>query len=67
MKVPVARHPNIEPDLLDQTNINLDLFNTILQTTNNQVELECSWATIERDISIQENWEFRQRQLRNQL
>jgi hypothetical protein len=67
MTVPVARKPNIEPDLSDQTNITLNLFNTILQTTNNWVELERSWATIERDISIQENWEFRQRQLRNQL
>jgi hypothetical protein len=65
MTVPVARHPNIEPDLLDQTKIALNLFNTILQTKNNWVELERSWATIERDISIQENWEFRQRQLRN--
>ena len=67
MTVLVARQPNIEPSLLDQTNITLNLFNTILQTTNNWVELERSWMTIERDISIQENWEFRQRQLRNQL
>ena len=58
MRVPVARQPNIEPGLLDQTNIALNLFNTILQTTNNRVDLECSWAAIERDISIQENWEF---------
>jgi hypothetical protein len=67
MTVPVSRQPNIEPNLSEQTIISLNLFNTILQTKNNQVELECSWATIERDISIQENWEFRQRQLRNQL
>ena len=67
MTVPVSRQPNIEPGLSDQTNITLNLFNTILQTTNNRVELEHSWAAIERDISIQENWEFRQRQLRNQL
>lgn len=67
MTGPVSRQPNIEPGLSDQTNIALNLFNTILQTANNQVELECSWAAIERDISMQKNWEFRQRQLRNQL
>jgi hypothetical protein len=65
MIVLVARQPNIEPGLSDQTSIALNLFNTISQTTNNQVDLERSWATIERDISIQENWEFQQRQLRN--
>jgi len=59
MTVPVARQPNIEPDLSDQTNIALNLFNTILQTTDNRVVLESSWETIERDINIQENWEFR--------
>ena len=52
MTVPVATQPNIKPDLSDQTSIALNLFNTILQTTNNRVELECSWATIERDINI---------------
>ena len=67
MTVPVSRHANIEIGLSYQTNIALNLFNTILQTTNNWVELERSWATIERDINIHENWEFRQRQLRNQL
>ena len=61
MTVPVARQPNIEPGLSDQTSISLNLLNTILQTTNNRVDLECSWATIERDINIQEKWEFRQR------
>jgi hypothetical protein len=58
MTVPISRHPNIEPSLSDQTSIALNLFNTILQTTNNWVELECSWTTIERDISIPQNWEF---------
>jgi hypothetical protein len=66
MTVPVTRQPNIEPGLSDQMSIALNLFNTILQTTNNRVELERSWAVIERDISIQENWEARQRLLRNQ-
>jgi hypothetical protein len=47
--------PNIKPGLLDQTSIALNLFNTILQIANNQVELERSWEVIERDISIQEN------------
>ena len=67
MTIPIERQPNIEPDLLDQTNITLNLFNTILQIDDNRVVLECSWEAIERDINIQENWEFRQRQLRNQL
>jgi hypothetical protein len=55
MTIPVARQSNIGPGLSDQTNIAINLFNTILQTTNNRVDLERSWATIERDISIQEN------------
>ena len=67
MIVPISRQPNIEPGISDQTSITLNLFNTILQTTSNRVELEHSWVTIERDINIQENLEFRQRQLRNQL
>jgi hypothetical protein len=67
MTVPSNRQPNIEPDLQDQTSIALNLFNTILQTTTTRVELERSWAVIEREISIQEQWEARQRQLRNQL
>ena len=65
MTMPIARQPNIEPSLSDQTNIALNLFDTILKTAITQVELERSWATIERDISIQERLEARQRQLRN--
>ena len=65
MTVPNSRQPNVEPGLQDQTNIALSLFNTILQTMTNRVELEQSLATIERDISIQEQQEARQRQLRN--
>jgi hypothetical protein len=53
MNVHVARQPNIEPGLQDQTNIALNLFNTILDTANTLVELNHSWATIERDISAQ--------------
>ena len=66
MNVPVARQPNIEPGLQDQTSIALNLFNTILYTANTWVELNCSWEAIEQDISSQERWEARQRQLRNQ-
>jgi hypothetical protein len=66
MNVPIARQPNIEPGLQDQTNIALNLFNTILDTTNTQAELNHSWETIERDISAQERWEARRRQPRNQ-
>ena len=65
MTVPSSRQPNVEPGLQDQTSIALNLFNTILQTTTNRVELENSWDAIERDISIQEQQEARQRQLRN--
>jgi hypothetical protein len=54
MTVPVTTQPNKELDLSDQTSIALNLFNTILQTTNTWVELERSWVAIERDISIQE-------------
>jgi hypothetical protein len=66
MTMPVARQPNIEPGLSNQTSISLNLFDTILKTSITRVELERSWATIERDISIQECLEARQRQLRNQ-
>ena len=65
MTVPNGRQPNVEPGLQDQTSIALNLFNTILQTTTNRTELERSWAGIERGISIQEQQEARQRQLRN--
>jgi hypothetical protein len=67
MIVPVVRQPNIEPDLIDQTHIVLNLFDTILKTANTWVELERSWASIERDINIQEQLEARQRQPRNEL
>ena len=59
MIVPSNRQPNIEPGLQDQTSIALNLFNTILQTTSTRVELERSWVVIEREISIQEQWEAR--------
>ena len=67
MTVPNNRQPNIEPGLQDQNSIALNLFNTILQIVTNWVELERSWGAIERDISIQEQREARQRQLGNQL
>ena len=66
MTSPVARQPHIEPGLSDQTNIVLNLFDTILRTATTLVELERSWAAIERDIAIQEQVEVRHRQLRNQ-
>jgi hypothetical protein len=66
MTVPVTRQPNIEPGLIDRTIIALNLFNTILKTSTTRVELERSWTTIEQDISVQENLEARQRQLRHQ-
>jgi hypothetical protein len=66
MTVPIARKPNIEPSLKDQINIALTLFNTILEIANTQVDLECQWVVIEQDISVQERWESRKRQPRNQ-
>jgi hypothetical protein len=65
MTVPVTRQPNIKPGLSDQTHIALNIFYTILKTTTTRVELEHSWAMIERDINIQEQLEARQ-QPRNQ-
>ena len=66
MTVPVVRQPNIEPGLIDQTHIALHLFDTILKMAKTWVEIEHSWAAIERDINIQEQLEARQRQPRNQ-
>jgi hypothetical protein len=66
MTLPITRHPNIEPALTDQTNIVLNIFNTILKTATTRVKLECSWAAIGQDISTQEHLEARQRQLGNQ-
>jgi len=43
----------------------MNIFDTILKTTTTWVELERSWAMIERDINIQEQLEARQ-QPRNQ-
>jgi len=59
MTVPITRKPNIEPSLKDQTSIALTLFNTILENSNTQVELERSWEVIKQDISIREHWEAR--------
>jgi hypothetical protein len=66
MNVTVVRQPNIEPGLTNQTHIALNLFDTILKTANTRIELERSWAAIERDINIQEQLEAIQRQPRNQ-
>jgi hypothetical protein len=65
MTVPVPTQPNIEPGLSNQMHIALNLFDTILKTATNRVELERSWAAIEQDITIQEQLEARQRQRRN--
>jgi hypothetical protein len=47
MTVPIARHPNIETGLQDQTNIALNMFNTILDTANTHDEFNHSWVAIE--------------------
>ena len=59
MTVPAALQPNIEPGLANQTHIASNLFDLILKTANNQEELECSWAAIERDIDTEEQLEAR--------
>jgi hypothetical protein len=66
MTMHIARQPNIEPDLQDQTSIALNLFNIILDITNTRAKINHSWETIELDISAQEHWEARHRQPRNQ-
>ena len=65
MTFPAAVQPNIEPGLSNQTHIASNLFDLILQTTNNREELERSWAAIERDIVTQEHLEVRRRQHMN--
>jgi hypothetical protein len=65
MTVPAPTQPNIEPRLSNQMHIALNLFDTILKTTTNRVELERSWVAIEQDITIQEQLESRQHQCRN--
>ena len=65
MTAPVLTQLNMEPRLSNQMHIALNLFDTILKTATNRVELECSWAVIEHDINIQEQLEARQRQHRN--
>ena len=66
MTVPMARQPNIEPDLSDQTSLALNLFDTIMKTATTRAELERSWEAIEWDINIQEQLEARNKQLINQ-
>ena len=65
MTVPAANQHNIRPGLSNQIHIALNLFDTILKTANTREELEQSWATIERDITTQEQLEARQRECRN--
>ena len=59
MIVPVARQSNLEPGLQDHTSIALNLFHTILDSARTHAEINHSWETIERDISIQEQLEAR--------
>jgi hypothetical protein len=47
MTVLFARKPNIELVLQDQTNIALNLFNTILDIAHTQVDLNHSWEEIQ--------------------
>jgi hypothetical protein len=52
MIVLVARKSNIENGLKYQTNIDLNLFDTILGIYNTRVDIEGSWAVIEQEISV---------------
>jgi hypothetical protein len=52
MNFPIVRKPNIGDGLDDQTSISLTLFNKILETTHNHIELHQSWEFIARDIRI---------------
>jgi hypothetical protein len=63
--VHVARQPNIYHGLEYQTNIALNLFNTILDIVNTLVNLNHSWEAIEQNISSQKRWESRSRKPRN--
>jgi hypothetical protein len=65
MTVPAATQPNIQLGLSNQIHIALNLFDTIIKTTNTQEELERSWTAIEQDIAIQEQLEARQQERRN--
>ena len=65
MTVPAATQPNIQPRLSNQIHIALNLFDIILKTANTQEELQRSWASIEQDITTQEQLEARQRERRN--
>jgi hypothetical protein len=61
-----VRQLNIGDGIHDQTNIVLNLFNTILEIANTRVELHKSWEVISREINIRESWEARKRKARNQ-
>jgi hypothetical protein len=65
MTVPVPTQPNVDPRLLNQTHIALNLFDTILKMETNRAKLERSWIAIKQDITTQEQLEARQRQHRN--
>ena len=60
MTISATIQPNIQPGLSNQIHISLNLFDTILKTANTREELERSWATIEQDITTQEQLEARQ-------
>ena len=61
MTVPATTQSNIQPGLSNQIHIALNLFDTILKTTNTREELEHSWETIEQDITTQEQARQRER------
>jgi len=60
MTIPVVHQPNIGRCLNDQTSNYLTLFNTILETTHLQDELNRSWEITSQDIIIREQWDDQQ-------
>jgi hypothetical protein len=65
MTVPTQRQPNLGNGLEDQTNITLTLYNLILETANSQAELNHSWEVVSEEARIREQWDARQRMIRN--
>jgi hypothetical protein len=65
MTVPVQRQPNLGDGLEDQTNITLTLYNLILETASNRVELNRSWEVVSEETRIREQWDAHQRMIRN--
>jgi hypothetical protein len=65
MTVPTQIQPNLGQGLEDKTNITLTLYNLILETDNSQDELNHYWEVVSEEAWIREQWDARQRMIRN--